>query len=209
MTGKAVSLALLAVTILLIGACKSSAPPAVPAAPAPQTAAPAAPPPAAPAAPPVAPVEPPAAPVAPPATPPAAPVAPPPAPVPEPPPPVQPARNTEPPVTTAPEYNRHQSGIILDGAVSYTVRRGDTLSNIARQRYRDGSLYPLIMMVSGNVRDPDRLVPGMNLTIPALNVNMNDPTARESINRYFSNIAVIEEQRGRRNTAALIRGHIR
>jgi len=105
------------------------------------------------------------------------------------------------------EYNRHQSGIILDGAVSYIVERGDTLNSIAKQHYRDGSLYPLIMMVSGNISDPDQISPQMRLTIPALMVNMDDPTARQSINRYFLQIANIEEQRGRTRTAALIRGH--
>jgi hypothetical protein len=129
------------------------------------------------------------------------------APVQEAPPPIQSARNTEPPRNDG-SYNRHQSGIILDGAENYTVKKGEILSGIARQKYRDGSLYPLIMMVSTNVSDPDRLTPGMNLTIPALNVNLNDSRARESMNRYFSDIAKIEDQRGRRNTAALIRRHI-
>jgi len=107
------------------------------------------------------------------------------------------------------EYKRNSSGIILDGAVSYTVKRGDTLNRIARQYYKDGSLYPLIMMASGNVSDPDKILPRMRLTIPALRVNMDDPTARQSINRYFLQIANIEQRRGRTRTAALIRGHTR
>jgi len=65
------------------------------------------------------------------------------------------------------------------------------------------------MMASGNVSDPDKIYPRMRLTIPALRVNMDDPTARQSINRYFLQIANIEEQRGRLGTAALIRGHAR
>jgi len=105
--------------------------------------------------------------------------------------------------------NRHQSGIILDGATSYIVVRGDTLTGIARRLYQDGSLYPLIMMVSDNVTDPDQIEPQMRLTIPVLRTNMNDPTARQSINRYFLQIAQIEEQRGRSSTAALIRNHTR
>jgi hypothetical protein len=106
-------------------------------------------------------------------------------------------------------YTRLQSGIITDGATVYTVRRGDTLSSIARQLYQDGSLYPLIMMASSVVLDPDRLVPEMRLTIPSLRTNMDDPAARESINRYFLQIAQIEEQRGRHGTATLIRNHTR
>jgi hypothetical protein len=81
------------------------------------------------------------------------------------------------------------------------------MNGIARKLYRDGSLYPLIMMVSSIVIDPDEILPQMTLTVPALNVNMNDPTARQSINRYFLRIADIEDQRGRHGTATLIRNH--
>jgi LysM repeat protein len=112
--------------------------------------------------------------------------------------------------STATETNigsRHQSGIILDGAVSYTVKRGDTLSGIARQIYRDGSYYPLIMMVSNGISDIDKIYPNMRLTIPNLRANLNDPTAKANINSYFLQIANLEEQRGRIRTAALIRNH--
>jgi|GEM_PF-2322154 len=105
--------------------------------------------------------------------------------------------------------SRHQSGIILDGAASYTVVRGDTLNRIARRHYGDGSLYPLILMVSDNINDLDKIYPRMQMTLPALRANMDDPTARQNINRYFLQIADIEEQRGRRRTAALIRSHAR
>jgi len=111
--------------------------------------------------------------------------------------------------TTAMVGNRHPSGIILDGATTYTVRRGDTLSSIARALYRDGSLYPLIMMVNSQVTDPDQIQPDMRFTIPNLRANMDDRQARESINRYFLQIANIEEQRGRFGTAASIRNHTR
>ena len=103
--------------------------------------------------------------------------------------------------------NRHSSGVILDGATNYMVVKGDTLNDIARKIYRDGSLYPLIMMVSGVVVDPDFILPLQRFTIPALNVNMNDPTARQNINRYFLQIADIEDRRGRHETATLIRNH--
>jgi nucleoid-associated protein YgaU len=111
--------------------------------------------------------------------------------------------------TTTGNYNRYPSSIILDGAVNYTVRSGDTLANIGKQMYQDGAYYPLIMMVSGIVVDPDLIYPGNNLVIPDLSLNMNDPSARQSINRYFNDIARIEEQRGRHGTAELIRKHTR
>jgi LysM repeat protein len=111
--------------------------------------------------------------------------------------------------TSSTTGNRHSSGVILDGATNYSVVKGDTLNGIARRFYNDGSYYPLIMMVSTIVVDPDEILPLQRLTVPALNVNMNDPTARQSINRYFLQIADIEDQRGRHGTAALIRNHTR
>jgi len=105
--------------------------------------------------------------------------------------------------------NRHQNGIILDNAVSYIVKRGDTLAGIARQFYQDGSYYPLIMMASSVISDIDKIYPDMRFTIPNLRANMYDSIARESINRYFLQIANIEELRGRSQTAALIRNHAR
>jgi hypothetical protein len=65
------------------------------------------------------------------------------------------------------------------------------------------------MMVSDGVTDIDKIVPQQRLTIPALNVNMSDPTARQSINRYFLQIADVEDRRERHETAALIRNHTR
>jgi len=111
--------------------------------------------------------------------------------------------------TSSGSSNRNQNGIILDGAVSYTVVRGDTLNRIARRHYGDGSLYPLITMATDIINDVDKIYPRMVLTLPALRANMDDPTARQNINRYFLQIANIEEQRGRIRTAALIRGHTR
>ena len=104
---------------------------------------------------------------------------------------------------------RHSSGIILDGASTYTIVDGDTLSGIARKFYQDGSLYPLIMMVSDIVSDPDKIVPETQLIIPDRRANMNDPTAKQSINSYFPRIASIEDQRGRSETASMIRAHTR
>lgn len=50
---------------------------------------------------------------------------------------------------------------------SYTVQRGDTLSRIAFQLYRDASLWRHIARANG-LRDPRALAPGRVLTIPQL-----------------------------------------
>lgn len=128
---------------------------------------------------------------------------PPPAPAPAPPPPAP-----APAPAPQPDVNRHHSGIIIDGAASYTVQSGDTLSGIAWRLYDDGSFYPLIMMVSDEVKDIDEIEPGMILTVPDISRNLNDSRAKSSINTYFEDTAKIEDQRGRSGTAKLIREHI-
>jgi len=115
--------------------------------------------------------------------PPAAPPPPPPQTAPPPPPPAAPIRNTD---------------LILTGADTYTVVRGDTLSNISRRKYQNGFYYPLIMMASptawtnlGLVQDQDLIEPGMALTIPQIQPNLDDPRARASMQRFFLEIADI------------------
>jgi len=110
-----------------------------------------------------------------------------------------------PPPPVRQEYNRHSSGIILDGAVYYTVKSGDSLSKISAEVYGNQSYYPLIMMVADDVKDIDLIHPNMRLLIPVLNTNLEDPQAKDSINRYFNEIAQLEERRGRRTMAANIR----
>jgi len=65
------------------------------------------------------------------------------------------------------------------------------------------------MMASFGISHIDKIYPDMKLTIPNLRANLNNPTAKESINRYFLQIADLEDQLGRTKTAALIRNHAR
>ena len=122
---------------------------------------------------------------------------------------VEPASPPPPPPTPPREtYNRHSTGVILDGAETYTVKEGDTLVSISREFYQDGSYYPLIMMVSEEITDPDMIFPGMHLTVPVLRTNLDDSRAKEGINRSFADTARIEEQRSRHGTAQLIQNHV-
>jgi hypothetical protein len=94
--------------------------------------------------------------------------------------------------------------LVLDGAETYTVVRGDTLSKIARNKYRNGFYYPLIMMASSNVvKDQDKITPGMRLIIPNLQANLNDSIARASIKRYLLEIASITERKRPRDATGL------
>jgi len=99
-------------------------------------------------------------------------------------------------------YDRYRSGLILTGASKYTVKSGDTLVNISRSLYQDPYYYPVIMMASSNVvLDPDKIEPGMQLTVPDLQVNLNNANARANIKEFLLEIANLEENRNRAGTA--------
>jgi nucleoid-associated protein YgaU len=54
-------------------------------------------------------------------------------------------------------------------AIFYTVQRGDTLSKIAREHYRDASKYPAIFEANRPMlKDPDKIYPGQKIRIPPL-----------------------------------------
>lgn len=54
------------------------------------------------------------------------------------------------------------------GAVSYTVKKGDTLSAICRKYYQDASLYPKLAKANG-IKNPNLIFPGQVFKIPAKN----------------------------------------
>lgn len=96
--------------------------------------------------------------------------------------------------------------LILDGATKYTVIKGDTLTKIARKVYRNSYYYPLILMASSDVvKNQDLIKPGMVLTIPKLQVNLNDPKAKEGMKIFFLKTADITERKRPRDAAALRR----
>ncbi|QQO10048.1 LysM peptidoglycan-binding domain-containing protein [Breznakiella homolactica] len=99
-------------------------------------------------------------------------------------------------------YNRYRSSLILDGAKSYEVVKGDTLSAITVKYYGSdkGYYFPLIMLASSDVvLDPDLIEPGMKLSIPDLQKNLDDPEARGKMKVFFSDIAGVYNKKG--NTA--------
>ena len=111
--------------------------------------------------------------------------------------PSTPAPVPTPAQSSAPAPQRRQD-IIIDGARTYTVVSRDTLSRISRRFYGNGFYFPVIMLASSNIiRDPDRIRPGMRLTIPNLQVNLNDSRARARIKSFLREIAVINERRNR------------
>jgi len=105
-------------------------------------------------------------------------------------------------------YSRYSNDLILDGAARYTVRSGDTLANISRALYQDPFYYPVIMLASRDVvADPDKIEPGMILTIPDLERNKANARARAAMKGVITDCAQIEEDRGRSATAQGLRNH--
>jgi len=118
-----------------------------------------------------------------------------------------PAASPSPSAVVSPPERAHD--LILDGAETYTVVRRDTLSHIARVKYgsNNGFYYPLIIMASRDlVEDQDYIEPGMVLTIPNLQANLNDARARASMKAFFLEIAdITDRQHKRPNDAAGLR----
>jgi len=103
-------------------------------------------------------------------------------------------------------FDRHRRNIIVDGAQRYRVVAGDTLNQIAADKYGSGFYYPLILMASSDVvQDPDRIAPGMRLTIPDLQRNLDNPRARASLISALREVAVLEDERNRGSTARGLR----
>jgi hypothetical protein len=105
-------------------------------------------------------------------------------------------------------YSAYENDIVLDGASDYVVKSGDTLSAITLASYGsdNGFFFPLIMLASNDVvLDPDLIQPGMNLTIPNLQQNLNDPDARQRIKSFLLDIAVVYDRKTRPETSRELR----
>ncbi|MDR1596918.1 MAG: hypothetical protein LBR99_04355 [Treponema sp.] len=101
-------------------------------------------------------------------------------------------------------YSRYESRLILDGAVDYEVKNGDRLTGITRQFYgseeqfgiSNGYFFPLIMLASNDlVKDPDLIEPGMILSVPDLQRNLDNADARQAMKEFFRDIAGVYEQK--------------
>jgi hypothetical protein len=89
-------------------------------------------------------------------------------------------------------YDQYETGIILTGAKSYTVVRGDALVRIATSHYGtgNGAYFPLIIAASNEeILDPDQIEPGMILTVPDLQANLNNANARANLKSLIKAVA--------------------
>ena len=104
-------------------------------------------------------------------------------------------------------YQQFRGDIILEDAETYTVVSGDTLTRIARDKYPNGYYFPLIMLASSEVvLDPDQIQPGMELTVPVLQKNLDDAKAKGKIKGFLGEIAKVYDRReGRERDAEGLR----
>jgi len=88
------------------------------------------------------------------------------------------------------------NGFDLTGAVYYTVKSGDTLYDISKSFYGDGFYYPVIVFAShGVVKNPDLIMPGMELIIPNLERNKATANSRRSIKECLNWFVEIERRK--------------
>jgi PBP1b-binding outer membrane lipoprotein LpoB len=101
-----------------------------------------------------------------------------------------------------------QEGLVLDGAANHTVVSGDTLAEIAANRYGGTNMYffPLIRLAnSGVVSDPDLIEPGTNLVVPQLQSNLNSVSANALVRAEMLRIASQYDRQEKPNAAARLR----
>jgi hypothetical protein len=105
-------------------------------------------------------------------------------------------------------YNTFRADLILEGAKKHTVARGDTLSAITRNNYgsSNGYYFPLIMLASSEVvLDPDLIEPGMQLTIPDLQKNLNNAKARSRLKKFLIQISGVYAKKGDEKTRSRLK----
>jgi len=104
-------------------------------------------------------------------------------------------------------FERYAGALILDGATTYTVVAGNTLSGISHSVYDgNGFFYPVIMLAnSDTVTDMDKIQLDQELIIPDLEANLADDGARTAIKGFLLEVADLVSSRGLEDTAQGLR----
>jgi len=71
--------------------------------------------------------------------------------------------------------------LVLQGSTRHVIIYRDTLSQIAARAYGHSNMFyfPLIRLANASqISNPDVIIPGINLIIPDLQANLNNPGAR-------------------------------
>jgi len=103
-------------------------------------------------------------------------------------------------------YNKYSGSLDLTGAIRYTVQSGDALNRIANTYYHDPHYYPLIMLASKDVVvDPEKIAPGMVLTIPDLQRNLSGASSKQVIKNAIIDVSEVRRARGEAEAANNLR----
>ena len=97
-------------------------------------------------------------------------------------------------------YSSHAGNLVMDGAKTYTVKKGDTLTSITKTFYagddENGYYFPIIMLASRNVvSDPELITPGMKLTIPNFEKNIKDKAVAKKMSSFFRDLTGVYRQK--------------
>jgi hypothetical protein len=100
-------------------------------------------------------------------------------------------------------YSDYQGKLIMDGATTYTVVRGDTLIGIAQKNWsgagvpdagnKKGYYFPVLILASplAGIVDPDQIEPGMQFTVVDLEKNIADATAKSAIKSCIADVGYV------------------
>jgi LysM repeat protein len=111
-------------------------------------------------------------------------------------------------------YDKYSATLISGGEKQYIVKKGDTLTKIAKAHYgiENGYYFPIIMLASNvdnndrtTLLDPDLIEPGMDLIIPDLSKNLKDDKVRGELKQYFNEFADVYTFKNDKNTRQAIK----
>jgi LysM repeat protein len=105
-------------------------------------------------------------------------------------------------------YDTYRTKLDFTGAQDYTVKSGDSLSQITRTYYSsltgvgeagpsNGFYFPVIMLASdSNIVDPDLIEPGMKLKIVDIQKNLSNPVSKQAIKDCLNDVAYVYNKKG-------------
>ncbi|AEF81219.1 LysM peptidoglycan-binding domain-containing protein [Leadbettera azotonutricia] len=105
-------------------------------------------------------------------------------------------------------YDTYRTKLIFTDAQDYTVKSGDSLSQITRTYYgkltgvgeagpSNGFYFPVIMLASdSHIVDPDLIEPGMKLKVVDLQKNLANPVSRQAIKDCLNDVAYVYNKKG-------------
>lgn len=97
-------------------------------------------------------------------------------------------------------YSSHAGNLVMDGAKTYVVKKGDTLTSLTKTFYagddENGYYFPIIMLASRDVvSDPELITPGMKLTIPNFEKNIKDKAVAKKMSVFFRDLTGVYRQK--------------